>query len=344
MGLPLVGPRGVEPNVIQTIDPQLFFENQKRYSFGSVRGSSVYPADPSYPSDGRSSCSALTPIYRGGQNGIFNIIDRRSDHGVTTSLSRTNGSWYAWDGVTTVSPFFPSSNSPAQDTTDMNNLFEWVFPSGLGTPQNRVMRGLKSLYETTVPFVDSSNPLVQEVEEWNRVVIQHFRNLLGVSQSIANRQENFISAKFAEERNKTSLWDIAYPGTCPSWTGPCYCTSDYHCGDGFVPTSSSHQLPYWNQYYCNTSLRPIPLSVDYATAGVGGLVIGQLNNGPTMMTLMSEIIWFMLKYNPADGHIRPFILKPEVGYFIQSTGDGMRIHWHGSEFAVPADTQLLGTL
>lgn len=131
------------------------------------------------------------------------------------------------------------------------------------------MRGLKQLYDATMPFVDEAHPTVREWELWNDKVLNHFRFLSGLP-SCYPLQELYIMCAWTKERKTTNIWDSKYPGTFDSAYGPCLGGTNIHCGTTFKPSDVSDQYPYWNEVFVKYPkvVLPQPITLNQATEAV----------------------------------------------------------------------------
>lgn len=333
----------IPPDIGRYFSPREYALNDqhfRRLNDVGAKPKVLLPEDPSYPSDSRSSCTALTPKYRGGQNKIFAITDYSPYHGDgIESLTRGGGTFYSWDGVTTYYGFVDSTLTPAQKLTYRQGLFDFVFPNG---STNRVMRGLQDLYNTVNPFADPFAPTVDEIESWNVEVIKHFRKLLGLNQTFTNDQKLFIASKWSSERQSTNIWN-KYPSTGVNNYGPCP-NGTSHCGAWFSPSQPSDQLPYWNDYICAYPTNITKTLLGYYNSPytpqsylsyTEGILVGRPG---TWMTLMSEMIWDMIKDGVYEGHHEPFFVNRSWGYHVMdasASGNSWRIKWSFDSNSVP---------
>jgi hypothetical protein len=289
----------------------------------TVRG---YPPDPSYPSDSRSVCEALTPKYRGGQNPLLSYLDIQSFHGVNGN-NTAGGVYYDWDGTTYKTPFIVDTADAAAKAAHRADWYNWLFPQTGGS--NYVMRGLKQLYEANLPFADEYNPTVKEFEDWSLLVLNHFRTLMSLD-PVTYDQSLFIQAQLSNERKTTSLWD-SYTGTLDSAYGPCIPGTNIHCGATFVPGTSDQQ-PYWNDYNCNY---PSVVPHDpFSHVSNESEAIGTFWNG-NAMTAMSRVIRNLVNGGNTGGHAGPFLFRPNLGYAISGTYS-IRSKWTGTQQGPPS--------
>lgn len=309
----LISRSGITPNAVQLLDFKQYLVNEAHERDVMESGGKVvitgYPPDPNYPSSPRSQCDALTPVYRGGQNKIFQYLDKQVSHNITNSVPYTDGSWYAWDGVTRMTLWAPDTYTPAQLEQHHRDWYDYIFPNAVGG--NFAMRGLKQLYENLQPFANEDEPTVREFELWNLAVINHLRDMLGLPFAQED-QGLYIRSKLSDERKGSTLWDADYPGTLDSAFGPCIPGTNMHCGESFIPTQLSHQLPYWNDYYCNY---PLPITHPPLTYWQGETAsIGVWWNG-TAITSMSRFLKGVMFGGPY-GHAGPFLGRPLFGMSI----------------------------
>jgi hypothetical protein len=217
--------------------------------------------------------------------------------------------WIPWDGVTTVNPC----------TATKQQIQKHVFPTGINT-----MRGLREVFYKTNPFKDNSYPTPQEIENWNIVVIRHFRNLLGYNQSthpVSNDKCTYLKAAWAEERYRTNFWDATYPGTLDGKTGPCTkpYSSNAHCGAGFMPNASD-QSPY----LCPTSMSPCT-----NTSGAEGY--STHNTDIPWSIKLTRVIGGFLNSDGIGAHTGPFVGREYFGsaWYMDGGSIGVRTKWSG---------------
>lgn len=240
-------PDGVTPYFVQILNPDLFHENEKEEERLTSKTETGMEEDPLRPSDARSDWQALTPMYRGNQNIVFDVqIDPYINHGpYTESLSYCLGNdWnnIHWDGSTF--PLWVSTTKTAAEIKQhRKDWYNFVFPS-----DNFCIRGLKQLYDIHKPFKDEKNPTIKEWEDWNDRVLNHFRYISGLEPAIPS-QELYIMCAWTKERKTTTLWDAKYPGTHNSAYGPCVGGTNLHCGSTFKPSDVQDQYPYWNEVF-----------------------------------------------------------------------------------------------
>lgn len=334
----LFSPTGLRSNLIDFIPSPFSYETTLRQqdAGGSKCKRVGFPEDSAYPSDTRSDFAAKTPVYRGGQNKALEYLDKSVHHGISGNLSTpwtsvyyTDGTWYEWDGVTTKSPFIVDTATAAEKAAHRADWYNWLFPGDANG--NYAIRGLKQLYESTLPFADEYNPTPSELERWNDLVINHFRTLLGLNPAVP-MQELFIRSKWSDERKTTSLWDTSYPGTLDSAYGPCIGGTNTHCGSLFVP-GYSDQLPYWNDWNYNYPCFPEhPEIGTYAESEA----IGTWWNG-TAVTSMSRVLRNLVRNGNTSGHAGPFLFRPYYGYSIGGvSATNLRSKWIGPIQGPPA--------
>lgn len=330
---PPIGPSIFSPEIpggLGFASPLELFRYNDDYEDTWVGSSSPrgYSPDPIFPSDSRSSIDALTPYYRGGQNKILQYLDVQSFHGVNGN-NTAGGIYYPWDGVTTKTPFIVSTATSTEKAAHRSDWYNWLFPQTAGS--NYVIRGLKELYEATLPFADEYNPTVKEFEDWNLIVLNHFRTLMSLN-PVSYDQKLFIQAKFSDERKNLGLWD-SYTGTLDSAYGPCIPGTNLHCGSTFIPNTAEQQ-PYWNDYYANyPTVTPKP---NIAHISNTSEAIGTFWNG-NAMTAMSRVIRNLVNGGTTGGHAAAYLFRETVGYSISgASASTIRSKWTGATQGPPA--------
>lgn len=281
-------------------------------------------ADPLYPSDIRSDLTAYTPVFRGGQNGMFIVNDKYLNHGPDgESRNYTpNEIFPEWDQVTTMSLWIPDTYTVEQQYAHRLAVYEFLFPG-----DEHCIIGLEQLYNQIEPFADPTSPTISEIELWQQAVWKHFRQLVGLA-TIDIDPELFLKARFSEERKNTDIWD-SYGGEIDSAYGPCVAVpGNIHCGETFVPDTIEEQSPYWNDYYSNY---PTPTTHSLMSYNSGGATaIMPLYWGPWMMNLSRQLRNFMRGGGyKTSGHAGPFLFRPKYGIAIHSNGGGARYKFSG---------------
>jgi len=310
------------PFGLGVLTPDELFRLNDEYEDSLVGSSSArgYPPDPSYPSDSRSDSLALTPMYRGGQNELLAYMDKQSFHGV--NFNNTPGVYYPWDGTTFKTPFIVDTATEAEKLAHREDWYNWLFPQVDGS--NYVIRGLKELYEDTLPFADENNPTVKEFEDWSLIVLNHFRTLMSL-EPVNYDQRLFIQSALSDQRKNTGIWD-AYSGTLDSAYGPCIPGTNIHCGATFVPNTADQQ-PYWNDYY--TGYPRVAPHAEIVPLSNTSEAIGVFWNG-NAMTAMSRVIRNLVNGGNTSGHAGPFLFRPTLGFSISGTGGStIRSKWTG---------------
>lgn len=301
----------MSPYFIQITNPYLFQYNEKEDEVGkkTVLG---MDEDPDFPSDARSDPLAWTPMYRGGQNIVFDVqFDPYLFHGAgSESLSYAGGDWSRlhWDGTTTFPLWVETSKTNAEKEQHRKDWYNFIFPDDTLAG----MRGLKQLYDATMPFADEANPTVHEWELWNDKVINHFRMLSGLSAAYPSA-ELYIMCSWSKERKTTNLWDTKYPGTFDSAYGPCVGGSNLHCGTTFKPSDVNDQYPYWNEVFTKYPKVVLPgaISLTQATEAITVWYNG------TAMTAMSRNIRNLVRSAKSGikigGHAGPYAFRELYG-------------------------------
>lgn len=118
-------------------------------------------------------------------------------------------------------------------------------------PRHGIMRGLKQLYERHKPFKDERKPTKAEVDEWNRLVINHFRALCGYGDEkykVKNSHALYIMSLWSDEVKFTDKWDGDPYRDGKTVIQDKNSWDDYlkraHYGFGFVPPEGK-QKPYY---------------------------------------------------------------------------------------------------
>lgn len=241
--------------------------------------------------------TAYTPLFTNGNvGGQAAIIGHTTNSNATSivhqgmggdpSVSTAMWNAAAWDGV----PY------PNPNTATKEDLTAWMFPN------LRTMRGLKQVYDANPPFVDVFNPTPAEVDEWNRRVIMHFRNLLGSNAPpLTNDRCLYLRAQWGTERKFTTFWDTKYPatGAFDDAYGPCVGGSNAHCGALFLPDTTD-QAAYGSA--------ATPCSIGSGTESISGVDIYI-----PWATKLSTVIRGFLSTEGLTGHLSSWLGREKVG-------------------------------
>lgn len=329
-----ISQRGVLPNLVQIVSPDLFMRNERHEeSLESGRGcrTTGHLPDPLYPSDPDSVCNAMTPVFRNGQIRWLNIIRAHSDHSPTASSpassnNTTPPTFYTWDG-TPFPVYSPTSLTTAQKQQYRKDWYKFIFPN---FPNDFIIRGLKQLYDDKQPFANPAKPTVSEFESWNYEVLNLFRRMSGLPEATAS-QELVIMCQWTQERKTTNMWDAKYPGTFDSAYGRCLGGTNLHCGTTFKPSDIEDQKPYWNDYFCGfPCVKPHALST--LNQGTEAITVWYNGNASTAMSrnLRKQFEGAASGTNPSTGHSGPYLARPLVGLWVG------RSKWAGSSFSPPS--------
>lgn len=259
-----------------------------------------------------------TPVYSGPNiscsSCLQSISDSVANHDILSYTPLASlWSTATWDGTTVWNPCVLTKEQ----------VLEGIWP---GAPSNTntpwVMRGLKELYDSFNPFVDSTKPTIHEVELWNVEVLRHFRRLLGYTDTnapLTHSPDLYYRAQWATERKKTDYWDTKYPGVLDSLSGPCVGGTNAHCGFTFLPDCTD-QTPYlMNGDTCVTS-----------TANSAEGIFPVYPNLPWSLC-MSQILRLMYNQDGFAGHILGLATKPNVGmgFYCGGTNPQLRVEMNG---------------
>lgn len=318
------GPNGVSPYYVQLVNPSLYEYNENLEEKGKAKvaledACLPFPEDSLYPSHTDSDNKALTPIYRNGQKGSIDFLASKSFHGLSLEYSGTPQQYYEWDGVTRKTIFFPNTFTTAEATAFRQDWFNFVFPNSSGG--NRLMRGLKQLYEKHKPFVNENKPTISEFEKWNLITLNHYRDLLSLPPAEFD-QELFLRSRWSQERKSTTVWNTLYPtGTCPSG-------SDIHCGATFVPDKKCEQVPYWNDRHTSSPKNHELVLYTAGSEEVGTFYFGNAFSG------FSRKLREVTNFGNLSGHGGPYAVRPKFGYTLNGA-TGIRSKWRGTPTTAP---------
>jgi hypothetical protein len=285
-----------------------------------VYGGELGPVDPPVlpPVDPPVTLRQYVPDYApGGVTGsacvnsatqISVAAGQRHDPDGITWLTPQNWVDAQWDGVTTYNPC----------TLSLTALKAGLFPTV------NTMRGLRELFYETVPFVDNLAPTVAEIDNWNIIVLRHFRKLMGFtaeSNPVENDASLYYQAHWATERYKTTIWDERYPAdeTKPGTWGPCALSTNDHCGASFVPNCAD-QVPY----YIDPS-QPCVSDTSFAEG------IFSVNTNLPWCIKFARTIAITLGLDGTGGHTGPFITRSKMGlsWACGPTTSNLRAKWGG---------------
>jgi len=318
------GPNGVSPYFVQIANPSLYEYNEDIEEKGKAKAALdapclPFPEDTAYPTHADSDNTALTPVYRNGQKGSIDFLATKSFHGASLEYSGTPQQYYDWDGVTRKTIFFPSTYTAAEATAFRQDWFSFVFPNS--SNGNRLMRGLKQLYDKHKPFINENKPTISEFEKWNLITLNHFRDLLSLP-GVVYDEELFLRSRWSSERKSTTIWDGLYPtGTCPAG-------SAIHCGSTFVPTEVCEQIPYWNdRHRTDPKIHTLVVQTE-GSEEVGTFYFGNAFSG------FSRKLREVTNFGNLSGHGGPYAVRPKLGYTLNGA-TGIRTKWRGSITAAP---------
>ena len=270
----------------------------------------------------------FTPPQIGGVPGIDNAtalsqavpsVDNQGPYG---SNWVSPAAWAAsdWDGVSTID----------MGTMTTAAACAWLWPA-----TGDVLRGTRQLYDSWGGFADETNPTPFEIQEWTLLYIQHFRTLTQNPTPLAIDRCLMLRALWSDERQHTTIWDGAYPGTCGSAAGPCVpCGSggNPHCGAAFVPNSTD-QEPY---------MLDTGGIIPACSAGASAEGIFTTNTDIPWSIKLSRVMnhWFC---TGDSGHFGPFMGRELLGYhwLVWGAGTTWRGKWggplNGHPYTVPTD-------
>lgn len=200
------------------------------------------------------------------------------------------------------------------------SLLDTLFPKNNSSDisERHTMQGMKQLYDETRPFVDPLNPTINELDQWNKVVLDYVRSLYGMP-PIQLDKNLFLTAQWSQERNQTTYWNDKYPeNSCAAGAGA-------HCGWTFVP-SAADQIPY----LC----KPDDPPVTEPPRSEGVLMV---NNVPAMERMQYVLFWTLKneERSTCEGHYSAFLTYPKIGYNYSTDGGQwavMRAHYGGDPY------------
>jgi hypothetical protein len=341
----------------------LFEQNTKYFEEQEEVGSKVIPEppppppvyppvpDPLYPSIGIEDRTALTPVYRGGQNGIYVINGKALSHSPGTASEGNGfvggGGWRVWSGATT-SPYTPTSYTQSQVLTFRQNFYYALY----STYWQWHMTGMKQLYDAAPPFANPASPTPFEVEQWYLKVIRHFRALCGLGANTLTLDPDLFktSAIARERRNTQDIWDKYSPGVATTFGvsannsdfGPCILGAGTHCGWRFVPTTAAEQSPYYNDGLSHDVVNWFARSEGIIGVDNWSNVTNDNTGWSNHFTLISRMIGALLMPGRNDGHILAFLLDEKVGFTFENDAQTIRFHWSGISHPIPVGYKLLG--
>lgn len=180
-----------------------------------------------------------TPNYRGstvgGAQGLIEATaisqsqtDKVSSQDPDGFIHVSRDQWVLsrWDGIPWTKSQFCAANQ--------NDILNYLFPS---SPY--CLRGLRELFYTKNPFTDWLNPTPAEIDNWNLIVLNHFKHLLGKTEDHVFYDEMFYQSLWANERLFSDVWNTLYP------VGICSPDPSSICGYNFHPNRfNGEQTPY----------------------------------------------------------------------------------------------------
>ena len=245
-------------------------------------------------------------------------VSNQTPHGIDWIWQST---WDAaeWDRMTTID----------LETMSTAQACSWLWPDG---PD--ILRGTKEAWDDWVAdgggFLEPDNPTANEIAQWTRRYILHFRFLTNNSTPLEIDQCLMIRALWSDERQYTNTWDTKYPGTCGTAWGPCWeCGGNGggHCGESFVPTDSEDQAPYLTNGGTNIGV----CTFQSGAAGISSTANTDIPWSIKISRVMNQ--WFCSK---DGGHFGPFMGRERFGFHWLVFGAGMtfRGKWAGALHSV----------
>jgi hypothetical protein len=226
---------------------------------------------------------------------LFNFLtSKHKDHSTKTKPKTYDDSKAKWDG----------NPIPKSDLVDKQKFFEWMCPSKSNGPywpaEQAVLKGIEEVY-ARVGFADASNPTIAEVDKYHTAVVQHFRRMLGISETVVPfRLEKCLSAQ--------ALWSSEFKFTEKYGNHASMCKVQPHCGFDFFPSSSQRQ-----QYFQDGS------TCDQQTSMMEGIVPYniELNWAWRLPNAICGIIYLE---GVQGGHLQPYIHNFMGGFAFSKTG------------------------
>jgi hypothetical protein len=93
--------------------------------------------------------------------------------------------------------------------------------------------GVPSLYDATIPFENVNSPTIEELKDWNVVVINHFRRILGNPIPITRNARLDMEALWSSERTNTTLFG-----------SPVHADSSFQ----FIPNQANQEQSYGTEW------------------------------------------------------------------------------------------------
>lgn len=217
---------------------------------------------------------------------------------------------------------------------DYNNktkeeIWNWLLP--VGNNLGGILRGIELLYYSSVPipFADKFAPTTIEIDEWNIKVINHIRNMLGITKKVTGDPRLFLEATWADERRLSTVWNDKYPGILNSANGPCQIPgSQGHCGATFFPDAQDRQKYILSPPYLN-NMEKYPELASYTQRQSKAEGTGGVSNRIPWSLRMAMIVTNYIKDEGTTGHAGPALFRDRVGISWQctSSGIGFRGKW-----------------
>ena len=234
-----------------------------------------------------------------------------------TSQDPDGVTWLDWTGTTwDGNPINPSGMTPTQ-------MCQFLRPTG--SPY--AVRGIRELFYQHNPFADNQNPTVMEINNWNVIVINHIRAMLGYTIQVVNDARLYLETRWADERKWTQSWDTAYPlqgglmyGQAP---GPCHDTGGNlidiaggHCGASFFPNATD-RAAYLSAAPYNNDFTSYPELSNYQNRFSQSEQVKTVNTDLPWSIKMAVIMSGWICGEGTTGHAGPFLTRQRFG-----------AHWH----------------
>ena len=164
------------------------------------------------------------------------------------------------------------------------------------------MLGQRELFYQHNPFENVLQPSKADVDEWNRILLNHIRRLFGYTGPKYEIQPDVCLhalAMWNQERKLSTIWDTKYPdGADCKQGGP-------HACDGFYPTDVEDQRPYLPDGHPGCTF-------NYGTAV--GVLAGAKADIPWSITLSRVFCTTLGNEGFWGGHLGPFFRRTKFGF------------------------------
>lgn len=163
------------------------------------------------------------------------------------------------------------------------------------------MLGQRELFYKYNPFEDVFKPSKADVDEWNRILLNHIRQLFGYTGPEYEIEPDVCLhalAMWNQERRMTTMWDEKYPVGADCKTGR------PHACDLFYPTNPADQRPYLPEGHPGCT---------FSGGTAAGILAGAKADIPWSIALSRVFCITLRNAGFWGGHLGPFFRRSMFG-------------------------------